>query len=320
VLTRPEALRRLLGALDRIDRLVLLGDIVELMEGRATQAMAVAGPLLRDLGQRLGPDREVVLVPGNHDKALVRSWVRQQPAAELGPATRVPLDVTPALASVTSCLAPAQVSVYYPGVWLADRVWATHGHYLDHHLLPKSSFGILRGRRRRLDRGGAVPLDYERVRRPSLSRTARWLPRPAAALVNDFAELIRVSTMPRVPRRLLNRRFAPLTSTLLGLQMRHASIPALVQVTHNLGIDADWVIFGHVHRTGPLAGEDVSLWRDPQGHPRVLNTGAWLYEPLLVHRAKPPHPYWPGGAVLLEPGAEPRALGLLDDVGPELLH
>ena len=45
-----------------------------------------------------------------------------------------------------------------------------------------------------------------------------------------------------------------------------------------------------------------------------MNTGSWVYEPLLVHGARPPHPYWPGGAVVLEDGAEPRALGLLDDV------
>lgn len=320
MLTSPEPLRRLLGALDRVDRLVLLGDIVELKEGRATQAMAIAEQVLCDLGERLGPEREVVLVPGNHDLPLVRSWIRRVSASELAPATPIPLDATPALSRLSSALGPAQVSVYYPGVWLTDRVWATHGHYLDRHLLPESAVGILRGRLGHVDRGGAVPLDYERLRRPSLSRTAGWLPRPLAALVSDLAEVIRASTMPRVHRHLLKRRFAPLTSMLLGLQMRHASIPALVRVTQHLGIDADWVIFGHVHRTGPLPGEDVARWQGAGGHPRVLNTGAWLYEPLLVHRANPPHPYWPGGAVLLEPGAEPRALGLLDELGPELLR
>ncbi len=36
-----------------------------------------------------------------------------------------------------SWLAPARVTrVSYPGVWLGDRIWATHGHYLDHHLHP----------------------------------------------------------------------------------------------------------------------------------------------------------------------------------------
>ena len=61
-----------------------------------------------------------------------------------------------------------------------------------------------------------------------------------------------------------------------------------------------WVVFGHVHRLGPLPGDDLAEWRGPGGRPRILNTGSWLYEPLLVHRARPPHPYWPGGAVLIE--------------------
>ncbi len=55
------------------------------------------------------------------------------------------------------------------------------------------------------------------------------------------------------------------------------------------------------------------------GRTRLLNSGSWLYEPLLVDRAAPPHPYWPGGAVLLEAGHAPRAVGLLDDVGPREL-
>ena len=60
---------------------MLLGDTVELAEGRAQQAMEIAEPIVRALGARLGPDREVIVVPGNHDAALVRSWVRGQGAA-----------------------------------------------------------------------------------------------------------------------------------------------------------------------------------------------------------------------------------------------
>ena len=119
-------------------------------------------------------------------------------------------------------------------------------------------------------------------------------------------------TMPRVPQRLLSQRTATLNAMLLGLQMRRASIPALARVAHRLGIDAEWVLFGHVHRRGPLVGDDARHWRGPGGRPRIVNTGSWVYEPLLVHRARAPHPYWPGGAVALEPGREPRAIGLLD--------
>lgn len=319
VLTRPEPLRRLLEAVDGVERLVLLGDTVELMEGRARQAMALAEPVLRALGARLGAGREAIIVPGNHDAPLVRAWVRAR-REPLRAETSVELDATPALAHVASWLAPARVRVHYPGVWLSDRVWATHGHYLNRHLLPESTYGIARGLLTRSPRTGAAPSEYERARKRSLARAAASAPRPIATVLENVAELVRASTMPAVRRRLLRRGTAPLTAMLLGAQMQRASIPALVRVAQRLGVDADWVVFGHVHRLGPLPGDDPQQWQGPGGRPQIVNTGSWLYEPLLLHRAHPPHPYWPGGAVLLESGQDPRALGLLDDLTPGELH
>jgi UDP-2,3-diacylglucosamine pyrophosphatase LpxH len=316
VLRRDAALEALLGALGDVDRLVLLGDVVELMEGRATRAMEAAEPVLRAIGARVGARREIVVVPGNHDGPLVRAWLR----ATGGPAAvdaSVPADATPVLARVTAWLGPAEVRVRYPGVWLSERTWATHGHYLDRHLLPESGYGIARGLLGRLPRDGAAPDEYERAGGPSLTRVegalTRWLPRPLAAAADDLAEVLRAATMPGRRRRMLRRRLAPLTALALGVQMRRASIPALARVVHRLGVDADWVVFGHVHRCGPLPGDDLRRWRGPGGRPRIVNSGSWIYEPLLLHRAaRPPHPYWPGGAVLLEDGREPRALCLLE--------
>jgi Calcineurin-like phosphoesterase len=319
VLRRREPLRLLLEAVANVDRLVLLGDIVELMEGRQQQAMMSAEPIMRALGARLGPERQVVIVPGNHDEPLIRAWSRSR-GTELGVDTAVPLDASPTLARLAAWLAPARVSAHYPGVWLTDRVWATHGHYLDRHLVPESAYGLARGLLGRPPRERALPADYERLRRPSLTRATRWVPRAVAAVLDDLAEIVRAATMPRVKRRLLHPRIAPLTSMLLGAQMQRASIPALARVVRGLGIEPDWVVFGHVHRLGPLPGDDPRQWLGPGGQPRVLNTGSWLYEPLLVHRARPPHPYWPGGAVLLESGADPRAVGLLDQLGAAALH
>jgi UDP-2,3-diacylglucosamine pyrophosphatase LpxH len=324
VLRRSEPLQRLLDALPSVQRLVLLGDIIDLIEGRPEQTMREAEPVLRAIGTRLGGDREAVIVPGNHDRPLIASWLRSRDRAELTPSSTVPLDATPALARAASWLAPARVSVHYPGVWLSAGVWATHGHYLDRHLLPESAFGITRGPLGRLPRDGAAPIDYERARRPSLARASRWLPLPLATLLDDVAELGRAATMPRVPRllhrRLLHRRMAPFTATLLGAQMSRASIPALARVVHRLGVDAQWVVFGHVHRLGPLAEDRAALWRGPGGRPGIVNTGSWVYEPLLVHRAAPPHPYWPGGAVLLEDDGAPVAIALLNDLGAGDLH
>jgi UDP-2,3-diacylglucosamine pyrophosphatase LpxH len=324
VLRRGAALDALLEALDGVDRLVLLGDVVELLEGRAGRAMEVAEPVLRAIGARLAPGAQVIVVPGNHDGELIGPWLRANGVSPVVDA-EVPLDATPALAQLVAWLAPREVSVRYPGVWLSDRIWATHGHYLDRHLLPEVAFGVARGLLGRLPRDGARPIDYERAGGPSLTRLearlTRWLPRPLAALVDDLAELLRAATMPRVvPRGALARRMSFLTVRLLGTQMRRASIPALARVVHRLGVDADWVVFGHVHRCGPLAGDDPRAWVAVGGRPQIVNTGSWVYEPLLVHHASPPHPYWPGGAVLIEDGGEPRAIGLLDHLDAVALH
>lgn len=315
---------RLLESLDGVGRLVLLGDVVELLEGRGRQAMAAAEPVLRSLGRRAGPECEVVIVPGNHDAALVKPWVRAA-GQLLGVEADVPADVTPALALIATWLKPARVRISYPGVWLSSNVWATHGHYLDRHLLPESAFGIARGLLGRLPRDGAQAIEYELAGGPSLTRLeavlTRWLPRPLAWLADDIAELARAATMPRIPASALPHRFAPLTAMLLGLQMRRASIPALARVVHRLGVEAEWVVFGHVHRLGPLPGDVPSQWTGPGGRPRVLNTGSWVYEPRLVHRAQPPHPYWPGGAIMLDDrDGVPRAVGLLDKLDARALH
>jgi hypothetical protein len=317
VLRRPEPLARLLAALEDVDRLVLLGDAIELAPARGGGSLERARPVLQAIGARLGADREVVIVPGNHDAALVRPWLRAHgiPAAV---DAAVPLDATLLLADVAAWLAPARVRVHYPGVWLSEHVWATHGHYLDRHLLPESAFGVARGLLGRLPRDGATPADYEQAGPPSLTALeawlTRWSPRPLAALAEDVAEIARAATMPGVPLRFLSRRHAPLTALLLGAQMRRASIPALARVVHRLGVEADWVVFGHVHRCGPLAGDDLAQWSGPNGRPRIANTGSWVYEPLLLHRAAPPHPYWPGGAIAIDGDGDPRAIGLLDGV------
>ncbi|HKO27794.1 MAG TPA: metallophosphoesterase [Solirubrobacteraceae bacterium] len=322
VLTHPEPLHRLLEALKGVERLVLLGDIVELLEKRADRAMEEAEPILRGIGQMLR-GREVIIVPGNHDRALVAPWLRRI-GSGLALDSRVPVDATLELASLTSWLAPASVEVHYPGVWLAPGVWATHGHYLDRHLLPESAYGVTRGLLGRLPQPGATPIDYERAGRLSVTRleamVIKALPRPLAALAEDLAELIRASTMPLAPRRLLHPGMARFTAGVLGTQMRRASLPALSHVVGRLGIDADWVLFGHVHRLGPLAGDLERRWCGPRGRPRLLNTGSWVYEPLLVHNAIAPHPYWPGGAAILEDGRPPRAVGLLDGVAASAMH
>lgn len=314
VLRYEPALAALRDALADVDRLVLLGDTVELLEGRPRAAMAVAEPVLREIGRTVGADREVILLPGNHDRALIRRWLEAH-GPNMGHDTAVPANASAELSAVVSWLAPARVRVHYPGVWLADGLWVTHGHYLDRHLLPEAAYGLARGLLGRLPRDGASPIDYEvgpHVTRLEARMIGR-LPVSLSALVDEIAGAMRAEAMDGTA---LTRWLSPVNVVALGLQMRHASIPALARVVHRLGIDAETVIFGHVHRSGPHEARDrPAQWQGPGGTPRILNTGCWVYEPLLLTRTRPPHPYWPGGAVMIDADV-PRAIGLLDDVDP----
>jgi hypothetical protein len=119
-----------------------------------------------------------------------------------------------------------------------------------------------------------------------------------------------------LPHLMMRANLAPITARLVDAQMRGAAMPAMAEVAQRLGVDADWIVFGHVHRLGPRS---EPAWQPMPGGPRLLNTGAWVFEPMLLDRVQPPHPYWPGGAVIVEPGAEPRAVGLLDDLTREQL-
>lgn len=314
MLELPRPRERLLAALDGVQRLVLLGDVVELVERPAARALRVAEPLLRAMGERLSRDAEVLLVPGNHDRPLIGRWLRGR-SGPLEVQTDVPLDASAELQRLSSWLAPACVRVSYPGVFLASGIWATHGHYLDRHLLPDSSYGIARGLIGRLPSDGALPDEYEPGGGPSLGTVRAALPNPVRWPLNELADLARAVTMPLAPGRLLSPRLAPLTAPVLSLQMRHASLPALARVVHRLGVEADTVLFGHVHRLGPLPHDDPAQWQGPAQRPVMLNCGSWLYEPLLLYRASPPHPYWPGGAVVIDDDQPPRAVGLLDDLG-----
>ncbi|WP_372790692.1 metallophosphoesterase [Paraconexibacter sp.] len=320
----PVPRARLLTAIADVERLVLLGDVVELLEARPDEAMALAEPVLRDIGAAVGPGREVVVVPGNHDRHLIRDWLRED-GRELTSDTVVPPHAGYLLEHLVAMLgaAGATVTVRYPGVWLGERVWATHGHYLDRHLLPESAFGIARGLLGRLPRDGAAPMEYEQ--RQSLTSLegplTRWLPRWAIARIDDLVAAARRATMAGTQamagRSPGHHWVTTARGHLLGLQMRRASIPALARVVHRLGIDADDVVFGHVHRLGPRSTDTAEQWTGPGGVPRIWNTGSWVHESLLLHRMRPPHPYWPGGAVLVHGDGRIEPLMLLEDVAAE---
>jgi hypothetical protein len=138
LLRRAELRAPLLEAVGDVDRVVLLGDVLELRHGPVREAMAVARPVFEDLGRALA-GRELILTAGNHDHALVESWLSTRGLEEepppLGPEQLLePAEVSPALARIAEWASPARVRVAYPGLWVRPDVYATHGHYLDSHL------------------------------------------------------------------------------------------------------------------------------------------------------------------------------------------
>jgi hypothetical protein len=168
VLRRPAPRSVLIDALEDIDRLVLLGDVLELRHGPRRDALAAAKPFFEELGRAFA-GREIVVLAGNHDHALVESWSRDRDeAAEptpLGLEQRFPAaEASSMLAALASWAAPARLSVAYPGLWLRPDVYATHGHYLDCHL--------------------SIPT----MERLGIAMTARALRRPAdeLAVVGDY--------------------------------------------------------------------------------------------------------------------------------------
>jgi hypothetical protein len=250
---------------------------------------------------------EVILVPGNHDRPLIRGWARARGRA-LAVADTVPADATPALTRMASWLAPARVRIHYPGVWLGDGLYATHGHYLDRHLNPHAPIGLPRPSPPERAGVRVTAWDYEHRRiRARQRRDGPMSPVSAATRMATRA------LNPALPQLLMRAGLSPVTAAAVDLQMRHAALPALRTVLKRLGIEAETVIFGHVHRLGPLAGDGPGDWQT-DGGPQVLNTGSWIYERLLIDRTRPPHPYWPGGAIRIDHGHAPRTLNLLEDL------
>ena len=125
----------LLDELSGADRVVLLGDVLELRDRPAGEIIELASPFLELLGTALGGG-EVVLVPGNHDHRLAEPLLDRHSLgrpAQLGLAHH--FEPTSDLAArIAERVRPAELTLAYPGLWLREDLWVTHGHYLDCHM------------------------------------------------------------------------------------------------------------------------------------------------------------------------------------------
>jgi hypothetical protein len=339
VLRRPAAEQALVGALDGVDRLVILGDILELRHGPMHEALEAARPVLMAIGEALGPDGEVVLVPGNHDFRLISPWLewRSRNGPEpLGLQERAGPKASIGTRAIGRMLQPASLDVVYPGIWLDDGVYATHGHYLDRHVTVPSferlGSGVLgRVLRAPADQAGA-PDDYEvalapmyglldaiaarvddgRAAAPGKISARAWERLSPDRRSQAWRGRVLAGAFPLTIAALNRIGIGPLKADLSGVELRRASLRAMGEVVARLGIEARHVIFGHTHRSGPLPDDDHDEWR-LAGGAQLHNTGCWVYESMYLDRQWG-NPYWPGAAVELESGGEPRFVRLLEGI------
>ncbi|HEY2719283.1 MAG TPA: metallophosphoesterase [Solirubrobacteraceae bacterium] len=174
LLRRAELRAPLLELAAGVDRVVLLGDVLELRHGPPREALAAARPFFEELGRTLA-GKELVLVAGNHDHALIEPWLalraEQPEPTPLGLEQLIePADASPTVARLEAWAAPARVRFAYPGIWLREDVYAMHGHYLDCHLtvptLERLSVGVMSRVMRRPASTFEQVADYEAVTAP----------------------------------------------------------------------------------------------------------------------------------------------------------
>jgi len=92
LLRRPELREVLWEEIQGADRVVLLGDAIELRDRPLSEALGMAQPFFDELGSAVGAGG-VVVVPGNHDHHLLDEWLdrrRLDGAEPMGLEQRVP--------------------------------------------------------------------------------------------------------------------------------------------------------------------------------------------------------------------------------------
>jgi Calcineurin-like phosphoesterase len=335
---RGEPRERLLAALDGADRVVLLGDTLELRELPLACVLELARPFFEALGE-VTAERRVTLLVGNHDHQLAEPWLTQLriDGGELAPANEWTVEPGHGPAGRLAELMPATgLTVAYPGVLLRPDVYATHGHYLDLHLTvprPESLAAGLMGRLTGRGRECRSAAEYETVLSPMYAFYARLaesadsfgvrrgssLSRTVWKRVNDdrSGALVRLLlgrvTIPAGVAILNRVGLGPLGPDVSGTELRRSGLRAMARAAEGLGVEAEHIVFGHTHRPGPLAGDDPGEWRTPRGA-RLWNAGTWLHEPVFMGAEPRRSPYWPGTVLRLPAEGEPE----LDNALPEL--
>jgi predicted phosphodiesterase len=343
VLRGRESREILFEAARDVERLVLLGDVLELRHGPRRDALAAARPFFQELGRAL-PEKEIVVVAGNHDHAIVESWLRRRGETSSSEPLALEqrfsaLEASSMLTALAEWTAPARLTAAYPGLWLREDVYATHGHYLDCHLtvptLERLGIGVTGRVLRRPAASFASADDYEAVTGPVfawIDAVARQA--PTGATLNgqstvhmwralggdgsnagsrvDLRKRAIVGAFPLAITALNRVGIGSFNADISGPELRRAALRGMGEVAARLGLGDAHVIFGHTHRAGPLPADIQAEWHGPRGA-RLINSGCWTYDSYFLTGPPGESPYWPGGSVLVEDSGPPRLLRLLED-------
>jgi len=332
-LLRDAAIRRvLLDELAGADRLILLGDVLELRELPLATVLDAAQPFFEELGQAMA-GRLTILVPGNHDHRLAEPLLEQLAlaGAPLGLEHRAPL-TGEAATRLAGWLGDAELQLAYPGIWLRDDIYATHGHYMDCHMnLPRMECVVAAATMRTMRPlpFRPAPSDYEHVLRPVYGFTyglaqggsvwgrARPSERAWRAMSSRNGSRLgrarRAAVRAAIPagiwgvNRLLHADFG---SDFSSEAIAASGIGAATEMAARLEVDARHVITGHTHRAGPCEGEPA--WPLRNGG-TLHNTGSWIFATAFHHPGTPPSAYWPGTITWLDDEGPPRRQRLLLD-------
>jgi predicted phosphodiesterase len=337
----PEMRERLFQATKDVDRLVILGDLVELREAPVGHSLETVYEFADHLNSAFA-GRQVVITAGNHDHPLIAAWLESR---RLRPKPQpLPIDScvkaprSGPLGTIVRRLPDCEVMLAYPGLRLRDDVYATHGHYLDLHMsvptletIAISLFAKLEGH----DPDElTTPDHYEAVLAPLYAlvyaavqgRPTTAPPVASGASVRMWGAMhpdrrdvvarlraiaLRRGLIPAAAGLLNAAGLGPFGTEITGPALRRAGIGAMCRVIERLGIDADWVIYGHTHRAGPLPGEGD--WRGPTGA-RLMNCGSWTWAPQLASGSAGQGPYWPGRTVIVGDDGPPQLVGVLEDL------
>jgi hypothetical protein len=314
--------------------------VLELRHGPRRDALAAARPLFEELGH-LFAGREIVVVPGNHDHALISPWLLRRGELELPPP---PLEAeqllsageaSPALARLADWARPAELVVAYPGLWLRSDVYATHGHYLDCHLtvptFERLAIGAMMRLLRRPASGFAGPDDYEAATAPlfawidSVAQQRRtggtlngqvtvraWQALRGGRHRRTWRDRLFAGAFPIGVAALNRAGLGPVRPGISRGELRRAGLDAMGEVVARLRIGASHIIFGHTHRAGPLDGDVGAEWVTRSGA-ALINAGCWTYDGYFLTAKPGESPYWPGGCVTIDDDGPPRLTRLLED-------